>query len=226
MKRTLTLSIASLLALLVLGGCSTRFIDYDNFRGYPHKAMAIGVNSYGEPSGGYAFTGGRTVEEAERNALTNCKMYSGKYDCILERSNNTNVFSANSFEYKKGFQEKLSFERQRQKEDSLRRYIASIRQACISYGFTDDNAIAVCVQKEIQKNEQIRVQMNQQIAQQNRINSQNRARAFSELGKTLLESGQTQTTICNFKNFDGMIIQGDCKQNSITQGNEVYWKIK
>ena len=65
-----------------------------------------------------------------------------------------------------------------------------------SYGFVTENSIAVCVQQEIHRNEQLSLQRNQQIAQQNQINAQNRARAFSEigeLGKTILESGQPKT---------------------------------
>ena len=214
--RKLTITLLTL--AVFLSGCANRFVDYDNFRGYPHKAMAVGVNSYGEPSGGYAFAGGRTLEEAEKNAMTNCKMYSGKYDCILERSNNTNVFYNNSYQYKKNFQEKLNFERQRQTEDRLRNYIASIRQACISYGFTDDNAIAGCVQTEI-NNEILRQQQAQAYANaQARSNAARRNQALSNMGRCLSTEGNfsacsnawngynpPKTTVCEFDAFGNKI---------------------
>ena len=34
------------------------------------------------------------------------------------------------------------------------------------------------------------------------------------------------TSVCNFKNFEGQIITGDCRNNSINSGGEIYWKVR
>ena len=202
--------------LLMLTSCAasreaSRDYIYNTYTAYPNKATAVALNSYGQFTGGWGLGGGFTLSQAKSEALNRCKQHNPQSTCVLERENNINVFN----------QSLASFRTQQQQA-----YIASIRAKCKRYGFVTDNAIAVCVQKEIQRNEQIRLQTNQQIAQQNRINSQNRARAFSELGKTLLESGQQKTKICNFKSFQGTIISGDCSKNHIDLGGESYWKVK
>lgn len=209
------------LLIVFLTSCANsyqRFTDYNNFQGFPYKAMAVGVNSYGEQRGGYAWAGGKTIKEAEDNALKNCRNYAGKYDCILEMSNGRNVFYTNSIEYKNAFQAKLAFQRQKQAEENLQRYIASIRQVCMNYGFRDENAIAGCVRNEMLRREQ-------QVAQQNSINAQNRANALREIGKTLTEMGQpqapaTQTKrICAYKcgfetvTVDEFICPGNLRYN-------------
>ena len=34
------------------------------------------------------------------------------------------------------------------------------------------------------------------------------------------------TKVCNFKNFSGQVITGDCSTGSIRSGNDIYWKVK
>jgi len=167
--------------LLALTSCASgfnRLYEYNSYTALPNKAMAVALNSYGQLTGGYGSAGGNSLSQAKSDALKNCKRFNPQSTCVLERENNIYVFN-----------QRLASYRKQQQQD----YIASIRTICRNYGFSTDNAIAVCVQKEIQKNEQLRLQMNRQIAQQNQVNAQNRARAFSELGKTFLESGQPNT---------------------------------
>jgi hypothetical protein len=177
--------------LLTVAGCSAgtylqRVYSYDSYTELPNKAMAVALNSYSsfEPSTdlcvscGYGISGGNTLSQARSGALKNCMRSNPKSICVLEQENNNYVFP----------QRLAAFRNQLQQN-----YIASIKTKCKSYGFVTEGSIAVCVQQEIQKNEQLSFQRNQQIAQQNQINAQNRARAFSEigdLGKTILGGGQ------------------------------------
>jgi len=143
--------------------------------------MAVALNSNGQLTGGYVVAGGFNLSQAKSVALKNCKLFYPQRICVLERENNNYVFNQRLASYR---------------DQQQRNYIASIRSKCKSYGFVTENLIAICVQQEIHKNEQLSLQRNQQIAQQNQINAQNRARAYSEigkLGKTILESGQPKT---------------------------------
>ncbi len=114
------------------------------------------------------------------------------------------------------------------RRQEIANYIRTKRELCIAYGYEGVNVIAECVEREINKDTVRQNQIAQGNYQIQQRNNQRQRDAISQIGRALIlsGSGQTQTTICNFKNFDGMIIQGDCKQNSITQGNDVYGKIK
>jgi len=39
-------------------------------------------------------------------------------------------------------------------------------------------------------------------------------------------TGRPVVKICNFKNFEGQIITGDCRNNSINSGGDTYWKVR
>ncbi len=109
-------------------------------------------------------------------------------------------------------------------------YINQKKATCKSYGYTESNGMAQCVEREINAE---RARLNAQAAQQNRINQENFQRqqqglrdladTFSEIGKGTY--GQPKTSICNFKSFEGGIISGDCKQLTIKVGNTTYWKM-
>jgi len=66
-------------------------------------------------------------------------------------------------------------------------------------------------------------------ANQNR-NQTDWAGAASALGSMIQNNpafgGTPPTKICNFKNFNGQIISGDCSKFSITIGNDTYRKVK
>ena len=109
-------------------------------------------------------------------------------------------------------------------------YINQKKATCKSYGYTESNGMAQCVEREINAE---RARLNAQAEQQNRINQENFQRqqqglrdladTFSEIGKGTY--GQPKTSICNFKSFEGGIISGDCKQLTIKVGNTTYWKM-
>ena len=56
------------------------------------------------------------------------------------------------------------------------------------------------------------------------------AGAASALGSMIQNNpaygGTPSTKVCNFKNFKGQIITGDCRTGSINSGGDVYWKVK
>jgi len=123
--------------LLVLTSCASASRDYiyNTYTTYPNKATAVALNSYGQFTGGWGLGGGNTLSQAKSEALNRCKQHNPQNTCVLERENNINVFN----------QSLASFRKQQQQA-----YIASIRAKCKGYGFAD-NAIAVCVQQEVNR---------------------------------------------------------------------------
>jgi len=109
-------------------------------------------------------------------------------------------------------------------------YINQKKATCKSYGYSESNGMAQCVEREINAE---RARLNAQAAQQNRINQENFQRQqqglrdladiFGKMGEG--NYGQPKTSICNFKSFEGGIISGDCKQLTIKVGNTTYWKM-
>lgn len=109
-------------------------------------------------------------------------------------------------------------------------YINQKRKTCKSYGYSDSDTIAQCVEREINAE---RARLSAQAAQQDRINQDNfqrQQRALRDMADTFNKIGegtygQPKTSICNFKSFEGGIISGDCKQLTIKVGNTTYWKM-
>lgn len=74
---------------------------------------------------------------------------------------------------------------QQARQAQYQAYIDTKKRICQSYGFTDNNAIAVCVQQEV-NNELIRLQNQQAYAnQQSRANSQARWSSFNSYSRCL-----------------------------------------
>jgi len=135
--------------------------------------------------------------------------------------------------YQRFRQEQRNIQAQRAEESRQNQYNEYINQkkaTCKSYGYSESNGMAQCVEREINAE---RARLNAQAAQQNGINQENFQRQqqglrdladmFGEMGKGTY--GQPKTSICNFKSFEGGIISGDCKQLTIKVGNTTYWKM-
>ena len=160
MKHTLAL------VLMVFGSfgafAEDRFKTYNNYnKGY--KAMAVGVqlDDYGNAkrNNSYGWSGGTSQEIANSNAMQQCKKFNPypKIICVLEYSGQKHV-------YNKSIQN-LKNQHDKSQEEQLANTIEELKNTCKSYGFSSNDAIASCVQKEINL-ERDRIQA-QQIAKQN-----------------------------------------------------------
>ena len=231
--------LSSIFLLILITGCVSPYEQRMNAYNYlsgPHKAMAIAVNSYGQHTGGSGWGTGLSIEKARESALRNCRLYNRNDFCLLEREDNYYVLQ-NSITDFKNQQFKLQ-------EERYLAYIEGKQKICRSYGYTDENSIAICVQKEISdERNRIMAQQAQANAMQYQANAQaqadhrRRMNALSNYGNCLQNEsnfsacnnawqGYTPNKVCNFKNnFSGAIISGDCKKYSITIGNNVYYKM-
>ena len=130
-----------LISVLLITGCGVNPVNqYNNLQG-PHKALAAAVNINGQKTGGSGWASGRTIYEARNNAINNCKKYNRNALCIVERENNNYVLT-NSLNQLREAQTEFKI---KQYQD----YINTKKRLCKSYGFTEENAIARCVQQEI-----------------------------------------------------------------------------
>ena len=81
----------------------------------------------------------------------------------------------------------------------------------------------------IANNYQLPKQNNQSFKSKQRTNI-NWQRGLSYMADQLNNNpaftGRPVVKICNFKNFEGQIITGDCRNNSINSGGEIYWKVR
>ena len=144
-KRTLTISVL----LLFLGGCKATFVEtYNN--GTPYKAMArvVGERAIASREEGERYTyysaNNFTQEVANRRVLNHCKSqlvnlrlnyeFNPSYTCLISHEGNQEVWSRSLREYE-----------EQKKIELMQSYV----DLCISYGFTDKNAIATCLQREI-----------------------------------------------------------------------------
>ena len=205
----------SLLLLFFLSSClyNDPYFNYNNLSG-PNKALAVAIHTNGKKTGGTGWASGYTVDQARANAITNCRSYNLGYECIIELENNTNVLLSSLNSYKA--EQELNY-----------RKILTLR--CKSYGFTNEMAIAKCVQQEIYNEKQIAFA--QQAAAKASADAlrQQRLNAISELGKQMTEMskgnyGQKPAKICSFRSFEGAIISGDCSMLTIDVGGTTYWK--
>lgn len=198
---------------------------------------------------------GYTIQEIERakqngtfNMLVSQARSSGVSQRALEQyqysssmQNKIARYRESKRQYEYNSQQQAIAKKAKQQEEERRRiaqaqqaqynaYINQKKATCKSYGYSESNGMAQCVEREINAE---RARLNAQAAQQNRINQENFQRQqqglrdladiFGKMGEG--NYGQPKTSICNFKSFEGGIISGDCKQLTIKVGNTTYWKM-
>jgi hypothetical protein len=149
-----------------------------------HKSMAYTINQYGQKTGAFYWCGGKnSLYEAKRCAINSCiKIYGKRGYCITGLENNKNVFDKSVSDYLK-----------KQRGNS----IAAKRNLCKSYGFKSENAIASCVQREIEIERLAIAQRNANSARQNAQRQENINRALSEAAKTIQNIGTPRTPNSN-----------------------------
>ena len=169
------LLILILFCLSFFSGCVGPTIQVDPMQSYnslsgPYKAKAVAVYKNFTPTGGGGWSSGSTLYEARQSALNNCKRFNPNFDCIIEFENDNYVFlqSVNKF----------------QKEQFMV-YLEQKKNSCFSYGYKDGDALAMCVEREVNADRQ------KAIAQQNTQQYQNTPSrtynwgAISDLGKCI-----------------------------------------
>jgi hypothetical protein len=102
-----------------------------------------------------------------------------------------------------------SMQRKAKQEEERRRQIAQAQQAqyenyinskksiCMSYGFTEDNAIATCVQREITNERNLLAAQQAQANAQAQADYQRRMNALSNYGRCLGTQGETFSSCAN-----------------------------
>ena len=108
----------------------------------------------------------------------------------------------------------------------LRKQLEPYRLNCISFGYSDEKAIAECVERQYLENLKSNKPTN---APAPRSRSASLGDILGAMGREMQKNpvfnpNYSYTKICNFKNFEGRIIQGDCKKNSIGLGYDTYWR--
>jgi hypothetical protein len=122
-------------------------------------------------------------------------------------------------------EQELKRKRQEQEQQKFQAFVDNKKYICRTYGFTEENAIAKCVQEEI-NNEINRLQQQRAYANaQANANAQARYNAFSNYGRCLSTAGETfascanawqgytpptkTVTKCRYDTF-GNVINGTC----------------
>lgn len=110
----------------------------------------------------------------------------------------------------------------------LKKQLEPLRLNCISFGYSDEKVIAECVERQYLENLKRNKPTN---APAPRSRSASWGDILGAMGREMQKNpvfnpNYSYTKICNFKNFEGRIIQGDCKKNSIGLGYDVYWRQK
>ena len=133
----------------MFSGCETTSIKgYSNATPYKAIARVVGERAIASREEGERYTyysaNNFTQEVANRNVLNHCKSqlvnlrlnyeFNPSYTCLISHEGNQEVWSRSLGEYEE------------QKKIEL---IQSYVDFCIAYGFTDKNAIATCIQREI-----------------------------------------------------------------------------
>ena len=153
--------------LFGLTSCSSFYTPQEQYNNSQatYKAKAVGINSDGSKNGAWGFSSGTAILNARFSALNNCKRYSSQ--CIIEWENDKYVFS----------------------DKKHKDYISAMRKTCKGYGFESQNAIAMCIQTEI-NNEITRFENQQVYANaQARANAAQRNNALSSMGRCLSNEG-------------------------------------
>lgn len=109
---------------------------------------------------------------------------------------------------------------------SLKKQLEPFRLNCISFGYSDEKLIAECVERQYLENLKRNRPTN---APAMRSRSAGLGDMLAAMGREMQKNpafnpNYSYLKICNFKNFEGRIIQGDCKNNSIRLGYETYWR--
>jgi len=194
----------------------------------------------------------RTIQQAESCAMNMCIRNSrSDLQCVITHVNSISVLGEELKMAISGYQRQKDaeyaydqdqmakkVEAQRFKEQQIAQvkqneynaYMNQKKAVCKSYGYSESNGMAECVEREINAE---KARLTAQAAEQNRINQQNFRRqqqALGDLADTFSEIskgtyGQPKTSICNFKSSRGAIISGDCKKLTITIGNATYWRM-
>jgi hypothetical protein len=182
--------------------------DYKKFPNF--KAWTIPIKD-GRLYYEYANRAGKAHSQAEANSysLAKCETRTG-LDCILYFEGNNNVLKDNLRKY-------LS--------KNLVGFISQQLNVCRKYGYSG-NALPECAKKNVEK---IIVDFETYVDPNPRRPVQ-RSYNWGALGDLINSNpafgGTPSTKICNFKNFRGQIISGDCRNNSINSGSEIYWKVR
>ena len=108
----------------------------------------------------------------------------------------------------------------------LKKQLEPFRLNCISFGYSEEKVIAECVERQYLENLKRNKPTN---APAPRSRSASLGDILGAMGREMQKNpvfnpNYSYTKICNFKNFEGRIIQGDCKKNSIGLGYDTYWR--
>ena len=172
-------------------------IPYFEYTSY--KALARPVNFGKGVKSGYGIsTKANSQEMANKVAIEDCEKTYGK--CLLFYEGNNSVWEDNQFQYAQAeakrrqeyanYSQEALLERQRQryideqkkKEEEEEKRVAvlvALKERCIEYGFTGNNNIASCIQREAQHDFEIEQQkyqvqlLKQELANQRMYASQN-----------------------------------------------------
>ena len=199
------------------------YSTYLNWGG-SNRALAVGVqfDSNGNifRTGAMGWDVGTSITLAKSKAIQQCNLYKRpKTQCILEYVGDSNVYSESVMRLKNEFQKKQRAE--------MMQVINKFKELCQNYGFKSDNAIAVCIQKEI-NDEKNRLQQQLYAQQQNYRVPQQKAQpnydALSSMGSCLQTEGsfaacsnawqgytppRKTVTKCRYDSF-GNVITGTC----------------
>jgi hypothetical protein len=168
----------ALLLTIGIAGCASMYspmYHYNNLSGL-FKAKAVAVNSNNQLTGGWGISTGSSLINARSNAISRCKQSNSQFVCVIEWENNNYVLTKSL----------TSLRQQNQKQ-----YLAAKQNICRGYGFKESNAIATCVQNEINND---KIYQNAQNVQKSQSRSYN-WNALSELGASLSNSANNGTYI-------------------------------
>ena len=164
----------SAIILLSIIGCAANPSQTYNNLSSAYKAKAVAVNLNNQVTGGWGVSGGYSQSEANLKAIRACKNYNSQYECIVEMEGSNYVLIKNILE---------------KNEQREKAYLLAKQNICKGYGFEAQNAIAICVQKEIANDKLYANNRNNQNTQRSSVNWS----ALSELGATLTNQANNNT---------------------------------
>lgn len=186
-----------LLTLIVFGivGCTSTYSTYGGLDGY---------SRYDE----LRFAGYTSEQILEA-------IDAGRYDELVDYARRNGLVQ-------KGYEQYL---RNQKIAAQNQNYIDQKIALCKSYGYTNQNLISQCVEREVNIDRQrIAAQAQQQSKKQKNLGLAI-AEELSKIGSQDFNYNNQKTSICQFKSIEGRIISGDCKQIAIKDGNTIYWKV-
>ena len=214
------------LLLLVLTACSASFYvdERQQYWGSDyHKSLAYFYKN-GNKTSKIAWCGNQnSLSEAKQCAIRKCNNKHPGGWCITGYENDENVLARSFAEMKQQMKRnEMLFLQEQQKK-----YILAKKNLCKSYGFKSENAIASCVQREIERERLAIAQRNANITRQNAQRQENINRALSETAKTIQNIGtpNSNVTVCNFRcSFSGLIVQGACTDVTVKVGSDTCFR--